>query len=111
MICNSDKNNDSDCCKECEECYYVTKEECDWIKCSFCEKWLHENYTNFSKTCIDCGRNNRSRKLKKVRNLQRSKKEPHSDTQHILFYLITIMFTTNLLFCIALYVEHLSPRI
>jgi hypothetical protein len=31
---NSDKNGDSDCCKECEEYCCVTKEECDWIKCS-----------------------------------------------------------------------------
>jgi hypothetical protein len=29
---NSDKNDDSDCCKECKEYYCVTKEECDWIK-------------------------------------------------------------------------------
>jgi hypothetical protein len=40
---SSDKNNDSDCCEECKEYCYVTKDECDWIKCSFCEKWLHEN--------------------------------------------------------------------
>jgi hypothetical protein len=108
---NFDKNDNSDYCKECKEYYYVIKEECDWIKCSVCEKWLHENCTIFSKTCIDCGRNNRSRNLKNVRNLQRSKKEPHSDTEHRLFYLITILSTTNLLFCIALYVGHLSPRI
>jgi hypothetical protein len=30
---NSDKNDDSDCCKECKEYCCVTKEECDWIKC------------------------------------------------------------------------------
>jgi hypothetical protein len=52
---NADKNDDSDCCKECKEYYSVTKEGCDWIKCSDCEKWLHENCTIFFKTCIDCG--------------------------------------------------------
>jgi hypothetical protein len=31
---NSDKNDDNDCCKECKEYCCVTKEECDWIKCS-----------------------------------------------------------------------------
>ena len=61
---NSDKNGDSDCCAECKEYCYVTKEECAWIKCSFCEKWLHENYTISSQTCLDCGRNNRSKNLK-----------------------------------------------
>jgi hypothetical protein len=40
---NSDRNDDSDCCKECKEYCCVTKEEYDWIKLSFCEKWLHEN--------------------------------------------------------------------
>jgi hypothetical protein len=41
----------------------VTKEECDWIKCSFYEKWLSENCTIFSETCIDCG--NGSKNLRK----------------------------------------------
>jgi hypothetical protein len=35
---NSDKNDDSDCSKECKEYYCVTNEEYDWIKCSFCDK-------------------------------------------------------------------------
>jgi hypothetical protein len=51
------------------------------------------------------------RLLKNVRNLQRSSKESHSDTEHILVSLITILFTSNLLFCVALHVVHLSPRI
>jgi hypothetical protein len=64
---NSDKNYDSDCCRECEEYCCVTKEECDWIKCSVCEKWLLENCTTCSKTCIDCGRNYRSMNLKELK--------------------------------------------
>jgi hypothetical protein len=36
--------------------------------------------------------------LKNVRNLQRSTKKSLSDTEYKLFYLITILFTTNLLF-------------
>jgi hypothetical protein len=39
----------------------------------------------------------------------RSKKETHSDTEYILFYLSTDLFTTNLLLYIALYVGYLSP--
>jgi hypothetical protein len=35
---NSDKTDDSDCCKECKEYCCVTKEECDWIQCSVCGK-------------------------------------------------------------------------
>jgi hypothetical protein len=63
---NSDKNGDSDCLRECKEYCCVTKEECDWIKCSVCEKWLYENCTICSKSCIDFGRNNRSQHLKKM---------------------------------------------
>jgi hypothetical protein len=85
---NSDKNYDSDCCKECKEYCCVTKEECDWIKCSLCEKWLHENCTIFSKTCIEFGRNNHSKK--NLRNLQTSKKEPHNDTERNYFILLRI---------------------
>jgi predicted acyltransferase (DUF342 family) len=48
--------------------------------------------------------------LKYIRNLQSGKKEPHSDTEHGLFYLVPIFCTSNLLLCIALHVEHLSPR-
>jgi hypothetical protein len=61
---NSDKNDGSGCCKECKEYYCVTKEECDWIKCSFCKKVgaLH----NFSKSCLDCGRIIRSKNLTKT---------------------------------------------
>ena len=104
-VSNSDKNDDSDCCEECNEYCCVTKEECDWIKCSLCEKWLHENCTVFSKTCIDCGRNNCYKDLKNVRNIQ--VRRSLILIQHIIFYLITILFTTNLLFCITLYVGHL----
>jgi hypothetical protein len=49
---NSDKNDDSDCCTECKEYCCGTKEECEWIKCSLCGKWLHENCTIGSKTCM-----------------------------------------------------------
>jgi hypothetical protein len=40
--------------------------------------------------------------LKNVRNLHRSKKESHFDTEHRLFYLIAILFTKNLLFLLHL---------
>jgi len=33
---NSDKYDNSDCCKEYKEYYYITKQECDCIKCSVC---------------------------------------------------------------------------
>jgi cation transport ATPase len=70
-----------------------------------------KNCTVFSKTCIDCGRSNLLRILKNVRNVQRSKNESQRDTERRLFYLITTMLTTNVLFCITLYVGHLSPSI
>jgi hypothetical protein len=62
---DSDKDNESDCCKECKECYCVPKGKCGWIKCLVCEKWLHENCTILSQTCVDCGRNNGSKDLEK----------------------------------------------
>lgn len=108
---NSEKNDDRDGCKECKEYYYVTKQECGWIKCSVCERWLHENCTVFSKTCSDCGHNNRSENLEKRNKVQRNKKESHIDRGYRLFSLITILFTTSLLFYAALYVAHLSQCI
>jgi hypothetical protein len=39
---NSDKSDDIDCCKEFKEYYCVTKQDCEWIKCPFCEKWVLE---------------------------------------------------------------------
>lgn len=64
---DNSENGDDDRCKECHEYYYVTREECDWIMCIVCKKWLHENCTKFSDTCIDCGRNNKSKKGKNVK--------------------------------------------
>lgn len=58
---NSEKNDSSDCCKECKDYYYVRKKECGWRKCSVCERWLHENCKIFSKTHIDFGCNNCSK--------------------------------------------------
>jgi hypothetical protein len=69
---SSSHQDDDDCCEECKEYYYLRKEECDWIKCSVCEKWLHENCTIVSKTCIDCGRNKRSKSLgKRAKNINK----------------------------------------
>ena len=48
--------------------------------------------------------------LKNAINVQRNKAS-HMDTGYRLFSLITILFTTNLLFYIALYVGHLSQCI
>jgi hypothetical protein len=62
---NSVVHDDSDCCKECKEYYKLTKQECDWIKWSVCEKLLHENCTIFSKTYTDYGRNNGTKDLEK----------------------------------------------
>ena len=42
--------------------------------------------------------------LKNARNRQISKKDFRSDTEYRLFYLVTILFATNSLFLIALYV-------
>jgi hypothetical protein len=107
---NSDKNDDSDICKECKEYYYVKKGECDWIKCSFCEKWLLENCTIFSQTCIDCGRNNSSKNLKKTYEIYKEVRRSLIVIQNRLFYLITI-FTAVYYFVLHYYVEHHSPRI
>jgi hypothetical protein len=81
---SSDKDNGNDCCKECRECYCVTKGKCDWIKSLVCAKWLHENCAIFSQIYVDCGRNNGSKNLEKQRNLQINK-ESHSD-KNSLFY-------------------------
>lgn len=78
---NSSKSDDSDCCKEYNECYCVTKQECDWINCPIFEKWLHENCTVFSKPAPFMDAKAVLSILENVRNVQRSKKETHSDTE------------------------------
>jgi hypothetical protein len=44
--------------------------------------------------------------LRNVRNLQRSKKESHSDTDHILFYFILFYFITILFISYLLFLLH-----
>jgi len=63
---NSDNGDYNDCCKECKEYYCVTEQDCQWIKCPVCEKWMLENYTSLSKTCLDCGHNIRFEWLEKL---------------------------------------------
>lgn len=55
---NSNKFNERDFCTERKENCCVTKQERSWIKCSVCEKLLHQNCIIFSETCIAYGRNN-----------------------------------------------------
>jgi hypothetical protein len=57
---NSDKYDERDCYTECEEHCCVTKQEWSWVKCSVCEKLLHQNFKIFSQTCIEYGRSNHS---------------------------------------------------
>jgi hypothetical protein len=97
-LSNSDKNDDGDCCKGWKEYYYATKEECDWIKCSFCEKWLFENCTILSKTWIDFGSRSLSKNLEKRK--KSTKKEPHSDREHIWFDYNFVYFRFIILYCI-----------
>ena len=52
---NSDNGDDNDCCEECKEYCCVTKQDCEWIKCPVCKKWILENCTGLAKTCLDCG--------------------------------------------------------
>jgi hypothetical protein len=47
----------------------------------------------------------------KTRTLPRSKKESHSGTDFRLFYLIAVLFVTNLLFYVVLYVQQFLPRV
>ncbi|KAI4462668.1 hypothetical protein MML48_4g00001117 [Holotrichia oblita] len=38
------------------ENYYLTKKAEDWIRCVLCSHWLHENCTEFTDTCNECGK-------------------------------------------------------
>ncbi|XP_055907702.1 uncharacterized protein LOC129942684 [Eupeodes corollae] len=53
-------------CAECWENYFLTKKREDWIQCSKCSKWLHENCTRYKKPefslCTDCGRDEERKK-------------------------------------------------
>lgn len=53
-------------CAECWENYFSTKKREDWIQCTKCSKWLHENCTRYktpeSSLCTDCGRDEERKK-------------------------------------------------
>jgi hypothetical protein len=100
---NSYKSDDSDCCKECKEYYCVTKQDCEWIKCPVSEKWMLENCTSLSKTCLDFGYSIRSVWLEILGNLQRNTKESRGDTEYILLYLMTVFnYKFIILYCLIL---------
>jgi len=62
---NSDKYDERDYCSERKEHCCVKKQEWSWIRCSVCEKLLHQNCIIFSETCVEYGRNNNSKYLEK----------------------------------------------
>ncbi|CAH2091297.1 unnamed protein product [Euphydryas editha] len=45
-------------CVECLEDYNITKRQVDWIQCTRCLKWLHEDCTMYNNLCNKCGRYN-----------------------------------------------------
>lgn len=57
--------DDTNVCLECWENYYLTKKKTDWIKCSLCQKWLHESCTMYSPHCNNCGRELLRKKVRK----------------------------------------------
>ena len=41
----------------CWKNYFLTKKKkADWIKCSSCQKWLHETCTMYTPHCNTCGK-------------------------------------------------------
>lgn len=59
ILCNSsDSENDEreeDNCVGCGENYYKTQLVEDWLQCTICELWAHENCTEFDNMCSKCG--------------------------------------------------------
>jgi hypothetical protein len=45
-----------DVCTGCEELCATTEQNCDWIKCVDCSKWLHELCTMYGDLCNSCGK-------------------------------------------------------
>ncbi|KAJ2944518.1 hypothetical protein O0L34_g3863 [Tuta absoluta] len=44
-----------DDCVGCGDNYYKTELTEDWIQCSICERWAHENCTEYDDKCHPCG--------------------------------------------------------
>lgn len=54
--CEVEEEVESNCCAECWENYFTTTRKDDWIQCSACKKWVHENCSIYKMKCTDCGR-------------------------------------------------------
>ncbi|XP_063221784.1 uncharacterized protein LOC134530668 [Bacillus rossius redtenbacheri] len=53
---SDDLDQEDEECIGCGEDYNLTVLTCDWIKCVRCRRWLHENCTNFTDVCNNCGK-------------------------------------------------------
>ncbi|KAI4470783.1 hypothetical protein MML48_1g14908 [Holotrichia oblita] len=52
----SDDLDSANNCRGCGENYYLTKKAEAWIRCVLSSYWLHENCTEFTDTCNECGK-------------------------------------------------------
>jgi len=69
----------------------ITKQECDWIKCTVCEKWLREKRSIFSKTCIDiCSKYLEKRTKSAYKQVRRSRILKENIVYRLLFCLLYI---------------------
>lgn len=50
-----DKENETDNYAACGDNYYKTRLVEDWLQCIICDRWVHENCTEFDDICSKCG--------------------------------------------------------
>lgn len=65
----SDENE----CVGCYEDYDLTTKTEDWIKCTRCSRWMHENCTKFGEICDTCGNIERKKKKLLKPNIKKEK--------------------------------------
>ena len=62
ILANTNKKiklNKKDDCRGCGENYYQTLLVEDWLQCTVCQFWVHENCTEFDDMCSKCGTENK----------------------------------------------------
>ncbi|KAF9411049.1 hypothetical protein HW555_010051 [Spodoptera exigua] len=77
-----DKENEADNCAGCGENYYKTRLVEDWLQCLICDRWVHENCTEFDDMCSKCGQK-KKKEAKQAEFQGKGKGKGKSSTGHL----------------------------
>ncbi|XP_035431937.2 uncharacterized protein C01G6.5-like [Spodoptera frugiperda] len=77
-----DKENEADNCAGCGENYYKTRLVEEWLQCLICDRWVHENCTEFDDMCSKCGQK-KKKEAKQAEFQGKGKGKGKSSTGHL----------------------------